>query len=82
MGITAKIQSNNSNRPQRVSVTVPATATGSGGATSLKTLTDVDVSNLADGGVLQFRSSDGKFVLRNELEETISGALTLNAGNF
>ena len=49
---------------------------------NLKSLGDVDTSTLADGGILQFRSSDGKFVLRNELEETVTGALTLNAGNF
>jgi|TARA_B100001939_G_C16722328_1_gene521762 hypothetical protein len=79
----AKITSTTSNRPERVAVTVPATATAINNADfSLKSLGDVDVSNLADGGILQFRSSDGKFVLRNELEETVTGALTLNAGNF
>ena len=80
---SAKITSTTSNRPERVAVTVPATsALLNNSDFSLKALADVDVSNLANGGVLQCRSSDGKFVLRNELEETVSGALTLNAGNF
>ena len=81
--VSAKIQADTSSGPQRVQVTVPAQQTALNNADfNLKSLGDVDTSTLADGGILQFRSSDGKFVLRNELEETVTGALTLNAGNF
>lgn len=82
MAITAKIQSNNSNRPQRVSVTVPAQQTAINNSDfNLKSLGDVDAANAQDGALLQYRASDGKFVTRTELE-TDTGTLVFNAGAF
>lgn len=82
MAITAKIQSDNSNRPQRVSVTVPAQQTALRNSDfSLKALGDVDAANAQDGALLQYRASDGRFVARTELE-TETGTLTLNGGAF
>jgi len=44
-------------------------------------LGDVDTTSLNDGAILQYRSSDGKFVTRTEIVTT-TGTLTLNAGAF
>jgi len=44
-------------------------------------LGDVDTSSLEDGAILQYRSSDAKFVARTEIVTT-TGTLTLNAGAF
>ena len=38
-------------------------------------------TSLEDGAILQYRSSDAKFVTRNELVTT-TGTLTINAGSF
>ena len=82
MAITAKINSNNSNRPQRVSVTVPAQQTALNNSDFLlRSLGDVDANNAQDGALLQYRASDGKFVTRTELN-TDQGTLILNAGAF
>jgi len=82
MAITAKINSNNSNRPQRVSVTVPAQQTALNNSDFLlRSLGDVDANNAQDGALLQYRASDRKFVVRTELE-TDTGTLKLNAGAF
>ena len=42
---------------------------------------DVDVTDLNDGALLQYRASDGKFVSRNEIVTT-TGTLTFNGGTF
>lgn len=82
MAITAKINSNNSNRPQRVSVTVPAQQTALNNSDFLlRSLGDVDANNAQDGALLQYRASDRKFVVRTELD-TDQGTLKLNAGAF
>lgn len=73
----AKIVSTNSAGPQKVSVTVPA----SQAAASLRSLTDVDVGALGDGGLLQYSSGTDKFVLRNELS-TETGTIKFNGGNY
>jgi len=44
-------------------------------------LGDVDTTSLDDGAILQYRSSDGKFVSKTEIVTT-TGTLTLNAGAF
>ena len=82
MAIIAKINSNNSNRPQRVSVTVPAQQTALNNSDFLlRSLGDVDANNAQDGALLQYRASDRKFVVRTELD-TDQGILKLNAGAF
>ena len=82
MAITAKINSNNSNRPQRVSVTVPAQQTALNNSDFLlRALGDVDANNAQDGALLQYRASDRKFVVRTELE-TETGTLVFNGGAF
>ncbi len=82
MAITAKIQSDNGNRPQRVSVTVPAQQTAINNSDfTLKQLGDIDATNAQDGAILQYRASDQKFVTRTEIETT-TGTLSLNGGAF
>ena len=67
--------------PQKVSVTLPAGKALQNQALSLKLLGDVDTTTLNDGSLLQYRSSDGKFVSRNEIVTT-TGTLTFNGGSF
>ena len=43
---------------------------------------DVDSTNIADGSILQFRSSDSKFVAKNELTTSSGLDFVINAGNF
>ena len=78
---TAKINSPTSTGPQSVAVTLPSGTTLQNSSLSLKLLGDVDVSDLNDGALLQFRASDGKFVSRNDISTT-TGSLTFNGGSF
>ena len=78
MAIRAKINSNNSSGPQRVSVTVPsATATQ-----SFKALSDVDTTGLQDGALIQYDADSDKFTTRNELKTTAGALLRFSGGNF
>jgi hypothetical protein len=82
MAITAKIGSNNSNGPKKVSVTVPVQQNLVRNSDFLlKALGDVDANNAQEGALLQYRASDRKFVARTELE-TDQGTLVLNGGAF
>ena len=47
----------------------------------LKLLGDVDTTNQNDGALLQYRSSDSKWVARTEIVTT-TGTLTFNGGSF
>ena len=79
--ITAKINVNTSQGPQNVSVSLPSAQAAQNSSLQLKLLGDVDTTSLEDGAILQYRSSDAKFVTRNELVTT-TGTLTINAGSF
>ena len=79
--ITAKINVNTSQGPQQVSVALPSAQGAQNSSLQLKLLGDVDTTSLADGAILQYRSSDAKFVARTEIVTT-TGTLTLNAGSF
>ena len=78
---TANINVDTSSGPQTVSVALPSAQAAQNSSLQLKLLGDVDTTSLNDGAILQFRSSDSKFVARNELVTT-TGTLTLNAGAF
>ena len=43
---------------------------------------DMDTTSIADGSILQFRSSDSKFVAKNELSTSSGLDFVINAGNF
>jgi hypothetical protein len=79
--ITAKINVNTSQGPQQVSVALPSAQAAQNSSLQLKLLGDVDTTTLADGAILQYRSSDDKFVTTNEIVTT-TGTLTINAGAF
>ena len=79
--ITAKINAPTSSGPKQVSVTLPSGQTLQNSSLSLKLMGDVDVSDLNDGALLQYRASDGKFVTRTEIVTT-TGTLLFNCGNF
>ena len=67
----------------RVAVPGPQGPQGASGSSenNIAQAADVDVTNLADGALLQFRASDNKFVARNQLD-TSTGTLVFNGGNF
>ena len=79
--ITAKINVNTSHGPQQVSVALPSAQAAQNSSLQLKLLGDVDTTSLDDGAILQYRSSDVKFVSKTEIVTT-TGTLTLNAGQF
>ena len=79
--ITAKINVNTSAGPEKVSVTLPSAQAASNSTLQLNLLGDVDTTNLDDGALLQYRSSDGKFVTRTEII-TSTGTLLFNCGSF
>lgn len=79
--ITAKINVNTSQGPQQVSVSLPSAQAAQNSSLQLKLLGDVDTTSLDDGALLQYRSSDGKFVARTEIVTT-TGTLTFNCGAF
>ena len=78
---TANINVNTADGPQTVSVALPSAQAAQNSSLQLKLLGDVDTTNLNDGAILQFRSSDSKFVTTNEIV-TSTGTLTINAGAF
>ena len=79
--ITAKINVDTSAGPEKVSVTLPSAQAASNSTLQLKLLGDVDTTTLDDGALLQYRSSDGKFVTRTEII-TSTGTLLFNCGSF
>ena len=79
--ITAKINVNTSQGPQQVSVSLPSAQAAANNSLQLKLLGDVDTTTLNDGAILQYRSSDARFVTTNEIVTT-TGTLTINAGAF
>ena len=79
--ITAKINVNTSQGPQQVSVSLPSAQAAANNSLQLKLLGDVDTTTLNDGAILQYRSSDAKFVTTNEIVTT-TGTLPINAGAF
>ncbi|MDB4335696.1 hypothetical protein OAA03_00385 [bacterium] len=79
--ITARINVNTSQGPQNVSVSLPSAQAAANNSLQLKLLGDVDTTTLNDGAILQYRSSDAKFVTTNEIVTT-TGTLTINAGAF
>ena len=70
----------------RVTTPGPQGETGAQGPAGadlpLVSKTDVDATNIADGSILQFRSSDSKFVAKNELTTSSGLTFVINAGNF
>ena len=79
--ITAKINVNTSQGQQQVSVSLPSAQAAQNSSLQLKLLGDVDTTTLNDGALLQYRSSDGKFVTITEIVTT-TGTLTFNCGAF
>ena len=79
--ITAKINVNTTQGPQQVSVALPSAQAAQHSSLQLKLLGDVDTTSLQAGAIVQYRSTDAKFVARNEIVTT-TGTLTLNAGAF
>jgi hypothetical protein len=80
-GVTAKITPKTAGLPQQVSVQLPSGSTLQNSALSLKLLNDVVTTGIQDGALLQYRSSDEKFVARTELT-TDTGTLKFNGGTF
>ena len=78
---TANINVSTADGPQTVSVALPSAQAAQNRSLQLKLLGDVDTTSLNDGAILQYRSSDGKFVSTTEISTT-TGTLTLNAGQF
>ena len=79
--ITANINVDTQSGPQKVSVTIPSTVAVQNSELRLSLLGDVDTTNLDDGAMIQYRSSDGKFVTRTEVVTT-TGTLLFNCGSF
>ena len=78
---TASIGVNTASGPQTVSVSLPSAQAAQNSSLQLKLLGDVDTTTLNDGAIVQYRSSDAKFVTTNEIVTT-TGTLTINAGAF
>ena len=80
-GVIAKINSVTSSGPQKVIVTNPTAQLNVDGVRQLRNLTDVNVSSLNDGALLQYDAATDKFITRNELN-TETGPISFNGGNF
>ena len=76
MAITATINTTTSG-PNAVSVTVPSATSLS----SMSSLSDIDLSVLNDGSILQFNENTSKWKSTNDLL-TENGRLLLNGGTF
>ena len=73
---TAKINTNTSGA-NAVSVTVPSATSLS----SMSSLSDIDLSVLNDGSILQYNANNSKWKSTNDLI-TENGRLLLNGGTF
>ena len=76
-GVRANINSNNSSGPQQVSVQLPSAAA----AQSFVNLSDVDVTTLEDGALIQYDATVRKFKTKTEIS-TETGTITFNGGAF
>jgi len=81
--IKGSISQGNQPTVMRVTVPGPAGATGAAGsaANNIGQAADVDITNLADGALLQWSNNDSKWIARNELDTT-GGTITFNGGSF
>jgi hypothetical protein len=79
--VKAVISAKTGGLPQKVSVTLPSGSSLQNSALKLSLLNDVVTTGIQDGALLQYRSSDEKFVARSELETT-TGTLKFNGGTF
>jgi hypothetical protein len=77
MAITATINTTTSG-PNAVSVTVPSATSLS---KTLSSLTDIDLSVLSEGSILQYNATNSKWKSTNDLL-TENGRLLLNGGTF
>lgn len=79
---TTKASLSQANTSQVVRVTVPGPKGDAGDLTglTLQQIGNVDATNIADGSVLQFNSTQDRFVTVNDLHNT--GTFTINGGNF
>lgn len=75
--IIAKINGNNNSGPQRVSVQVPSSTLSN----TFKSLSDVNVTTLEDGALIQYDASTQKFITRTTIETT-TGTLRFSGGQF
>ena len=73
--VTANVNATTAPGPKKVSVTTPSTTT------KLNTLSDVNVTSLDDGAILQYDDNTQKWTSRTEIK-TESGNLILNGGTF
>lgn len=64
----------------RVTVPGPKGDTGEA-ATTFAALSDVNTTSLADGAIIQYKASTGKFTAVNELDTT-TGTLNITGGIF
>ena len=76
-GVRANINSNTSSGPQQVSVQLPSAAA----AQSFVNLSDVDVTTLEDGALIQYDATTSKFKTKTEIS-TETGTITFNGGAF
>ena len=72
-------------KSQVVSVSVPgpkgdAGTVVAGESLNISDLADINTSSLADGSMLLYSESTGKWVAKNDLDT--AGTITINAGNF
>ena len=90
MAITATVNGNTNIRGSvsegktaavtRVTIQGPKGDTGEA-ATSFASLSDVNTTGLADGAIIQYKASTGKFTAVNELDTT-TGTLNITGGIF
>ena len=79
MAIKAKITSTNSQGPQKVSVTVPASGGTVTSVTAIGDLTDVIASTLPDGAVLQYATASGNWTSRALIDDDTFPSATATA---
>ena len=75
---TANINATTAPGPKQVSVTVPSVSN----AERLNRLSDVNVTSLADGALLQYDDATKKWTSRNDIITDTGGDLILNGGTF
>ena len=68
----------------RITVPGPAGPAGAAGSSvnNISQSQDVEVTGIANGALLQYRSSDGKWVARNQLDTSAGVTLVFNGGSF
>ena len=82
--VSGSVSSGNELVVTRITVPGPRGPAGAAGSSvnNISQSQDVEITGIANGALLQYRSSDGKWVARNSFDTTAGVTFVLSGGSF